>query len=363
MKAAICYEFGQPLRVEDVEIDAPCKGEVKVRLAATGICHSDVHLIRGEWGGDLPVVAGHEAAGVVEEVGDDVMLTQPGDRVVVSLIRSCGRCFYCATGSPQQCEGTFALQTESRLRTKRGVPLRQGLMTAAFAEYTIVDQSQVVPVPDDMPLDRAALLACGVITGVGAVTNIARVTPGSSVVVIGLGGVGLNAVQGAVLAGAFPIIALDVLDTKLVAARTFGASHAVNAGRADALSVVKDLTGGRRADYVFVTVGSPAAVAQGLTLVRREGTVAIVGIPDRGAGVPLGIAELVLTGKRVIGCLMGATRLRVDVPRLVALYQQGRLKLDELITARYPLEQINEAIAAMERGEALRNVVVFAPDA
>jgi NDMA-dependent alcohol dehydrogenase len=363
MKAAVCYEFGQPLRVEEVEIDAPRKGEVKVRLAATGICHSDVHLIRGEWGGDLPVVAGHEAAGVVEEVGDDVTLTHPGDRVVVSLIRSCGRCFYCATGSPQQCEGTFALQTESRLRTKRGVPLRQGLLTAAFAEYTIVDQSQVVPVPDDMPLDRAALLACGVITGVGAVTNIARVTPGSSVVVIGLGGVGLNAVQGAVLAGAFPIIALDVLDTKLVAARTFGASHAVNAVRADALSVVKDLTGGRRADYVFVTVGSPAAVAQGLTLVRREGTVAIVGIPDRGAGVPLGIAELVLTGKRVIGCLMGATRLRVDVPRLVALYQQGRLKLDELITARYPLEQINEAIAAMERGEALRNVVVFAPDA
>src|SRR5207248_5124899 len=259
MKAAICYEFGQPLCVEDVEIDAPRKGEVKVRLAATGICHSDVHLIRGEWGGDLPVVAGHEAAGVVEEVGDDVMLTQPGDRVVVSLIRSCGRCFYCATGSPQQCEGTFALQTESRLHTRRGEPLRQGLLTAAFAEYTIVDQSQVVPVPDDMPLDRAALLACGVITGVGAVTNIAGVTPGSSVVVIGLGGVGLNAVQGAVLAGAYPIIALDVLDTKLTAARTFGATHTANAGRVDALSVVKDLTGGRRADYVFVAVGSPAA--------------------------------------------------------------------------------------------------------
>src|SRR5205823_14171727 len=144
------------------------------------------------------------AAGVVDEVGDDVTLTQPGDRVVVSLIRSCGRCFYCATGAPQQCEGTFALETESRLHTKRGVPLRQGLLTAAFAEYTIVDQSQVVPVPDDMPLDRAALLACGVITGVGAVTNIARVTPGSSVVVIGLGGRGLHAGQGAVLAGPYP---------------------------------------------------------------------------------------------------------------------------------------------------------------
>src|SRR5437588_4147256 len=191
MKAAVCYEFGQPLRVEDVEIDAPRKGEVKVRLAATGICHSDVHLVRGEWGGDLPVVAGHEAAGVVEEVGDDVTLAQPGDRVVVSLIRSCGRCFYCATGAPQQCEGTFALETESRLHTKRGVPLRQGLLTAAFAEYTIVDQSQVVPVPDDMPLDRAALLASGGITVVGAVHNITRVTPGCSVVELGLCGGGV----------------------------------------------------------------------------------------------------------------------------------------------------------------------------
>src|SRR2546421_5472397 len=305
MKAAVCYEFGQPLRVEDVEIDAPRRGEGKVGLAATGICHSDVHLVRVEWGGELPVVAGHEAAGVVEEVGDDVTLTQPGDRVVVSLIRSCGRCFFCATGSPQQCEGTFALQTESRLHTRRGDPLHQGLRTAAFAEYTIVDQSQVVPVPDDMPLDRAALLACGVITGVGAVVNIARVTPGSSVVVIGSGGIGLNAVQGAVLAGAQPIIALDVLDTKLTAAQAFGATHTVNAGQADARAVVKDLTGGRGADYVFGTVGSPKAVAQGLTLVRREGTVGLVGIPERGASVPLEIARFVIDGKRVVGCLMG----------------------------------------------------------
>ena len=177
--------------------------------------------------------------------------------------------------------------------------------------------------------------------------------------VIGSGGIGLNAVQGAGLAGAQPIIALDVLDTKLSAARAFGATHTVNAGQADARAMVRDLTDGRGADYVFVTVGSPKAVAQGLTLVRREGTVGLVGIPERGASVPLEIADFVVAGKRVVGCLMGATRLRVDVPRVVALYQQGRLKLDELITARYPLEQINEAIAVMERGEALRNVIVF----
>ena len=183
MKAAVCYAFGQPLVVEDVEIDPPRQGEVKVRLAATAICHSDVHLIRGEWGGELPVVAGHEAAGVVEEIGEHVTLTKPGDPVVMSLLRSCGRCFFCTIGAPHLCEGAFALETESRLRNKRGEMLRQGINVAAFAEYAVVDQSQVVPIPADMPLDRAALLACGVITGLGAVVNTAHVAPESSVVV------------------------------------------------------------------------------------------------------------------------------------------------------------------------------------
>ena len=359
MKAAVCYEFGQPLVVEEVNIDPPQQGEVKVRLAATAICHSDVHLVRGEWGGDLPVVAGHEAAGVVEEVGQNVTLTKPGDAVVASLLRSCGRCFYCTTGSPHMCEGAFALETESRLRNKRGQSLRHGIRVAAFAEYAIVDQSQVVPISADMPLDRAALLACGVITGLGAVVNTAQVESGSSVVVIGAGGVGLNAVQGAVLAGAHPIIAMDILDTKLTAARAFGATHTINAGQKDAFQVVRELTYGRGADYVFVTVGNATAVAQSLKMIRWAGTVVIVGIPKEGATVPLPVGDLVWEGWRVIGSRMGSTRLSVDVPRLVELYLHGRLKLDELITARYPLEQINEAIEAMETGEALRNVIVF----
>ena len=359
MKAAVCYEFGKPLVVEEVNIDPPQQGEVKVRLAATAICHSDVHLIRGEWGGNLPVVAGHEAAGVVEEIGQDVTLTKPGDAVVVSLLWSCGRCFYCATGSPHMCKGTFALETESRLRNKRGQPLRHGIRVAAFAEYTIVDQSQVVPVPADMPLDLAALLACGVITGLGAVVNTAQIEPGSSVVVIGTGGVGLNAVQGAVLAGAHPIIAMDILDTKLTTARVFGATHTINAGQKDALQIVRELTYGRGADYVFVTVGSATALAQGLNMIRWAGTVVIVGIPKEGATLSLPIGDFVWEGRRIIGSRMGSTRLSVDVPRLVELYQHGRLKLDELITARYPLEQINEAIEAMETGEVQRNVIVF----
>jgi S-(hydroxymethyl)glutathione dehydrogenase / alcohol dehydrogenase len=360
MKAAVCYAFGQPLVVEEVELDPPQAGEVHVRLVATGICHSDVHLIRGEWGGDLPLVAGHEGAGVVEAIGPEVTLTRPGDHVVVSLLRSCGRCFFCQTGTPHLCSGSFASDTQDRLHNTRGEPVRRGFRTATFAEYTVVDQSQVVPVPADLPLDQAALLACGVITGLGAVVNTARVPPGSSVIVIGTGGVGLNAIQGAVLAGANPIIAVDRLDTKLQAARAFGATHTVNGAHHDAVAVIAELTSGRGAEYVFVTVGSTAAVAQGLRMIGKLGTLVIVGLPQQGASVPLTIDQLVNNGQRVVGSNMGSTRLSVDVPRLVDLYRHGRLKLDELITARYPLEQINAAIEAMERGEALRNVIVFA---
>ena len=359
MKAAVCYAFGEPLSVEEVEIDPPQSGEVKVRLAATAICHSDVHLVRGEWGGELPVVAGHESAGVVEEVGENVTLVRPGDAVVVSLLRACGRCFYCSTGLPHMCGARFALERESRLRNRRGETLHQGIRTAGFAEYAVVDQSQVVKVPSDMPLDRAALLACGVITGLGAVVNTARVGPGESVVVIGTGGVGLNAIQGAVLAGAHPIVAVDRLDVKLAAARAFGATHTINAAQQDPVAALRELTAGRGTDYAFVTVGSPAAAAQAMDMIRSAGTVVIVGIPQEGATVALSISDMVWHERRVIGSRMGSTRLSVDVPRLVELYRHGRLKLDELITARYPLEQINEAIVAMETGAALRNVIVF----
>ena len=250
--------------------------------------------------------------------------------------------------------------TESRLRNKRGETLAQGIKTAAFAECAVVDQSQVVQVPDDMPLDRASLLACGVITGLGAVVNTAQVRPESSVVVIGLGGVGLNALQGASLSGANPIIAIDLLDVKLEAARVFGATHAVKAHPPEAAEkMVRELTSGRGADYVFVTVGSSAAVAQANGLVRRQGTITLVGIPEASATVPMNVRDHVRNERRVIGSLMGSTRSSVEIPRLVQLYQSGRLKLDELITARYPLDRINEAIASTETGQALRNVIVF----
>jgi len=360
MKAAVCYEFGKSLTIEELELDPPKKGEVKVHLAATAICHSDLHALRGEGSAHVPFVAGHEAAGLVEEVGESVSLTKPGDRVVVCLMRSCGRCFYCTLGFPHLCEGDFALNKESRLRNKRGEVVNQGMRTAAFAEYCIVDQSQVVRVPENMPLDRASLLACGVITGLGAVINTAQVETGSSVVVIGTGGVGLNAVQGAALAGAHPIIAIDLLDNKLKAARAFGATHTMNAVEREATEkAVKELTSGRGADYVFVTVGSAAAVAQALSLTRKRGSVIIVGMPAPGATASFQVNPFVRGEQRIIGSFMGSTRVGISVPRLIDLYQHGRLKLDELITGRYPLERINEAIEAVEKGQALRNVIVF----
>jgi len=360
VKAAVCYQFNQPLSVEEVEIDPPGFGEVKVRMVAAAICHSDIHFIRGERDARPPLVVGHEGAGVVEEIGPGVTLVNPGDAVALSLLRSCGRCFFCARGESYLCEGEFALNSESRLRNQRGHSLYDGgLGASAFAECAVVDQSQLAPIPADVPLECAALLACGVITGLGAVVNTARVPPGSSVVVIGTGGVGLNAVQGAALAGARIIVALDTVEAKLRAAHEFGATHSVQVGRDDPLEAVRDLTGRRGADYAFVTVGSALAVEQGLALLRRAGTLVVVGLPGPGVTAALPIREFAWAGQRILGSCMGSTRLSVDIPWLIDLYRQGRLKLEELITARYPLEGINDAIAVVERGEARRNVINF----
>jgi S-(hydroxymethyl)glutathione dehydrogenase/alcohol dehydrogenase len=362
MRAAICYAYDEPLRVEEVRLDPPQPGEVQVRISAVAVCHSDVHRIRGEWKGRLPIVVGHEAAGIVEQSGAGVVGVQLGDRVAVSLLRSCGRCAACLSGSPHLCEGSFAIGPESRLHTLDGTPLLHGLNTAAFAEAVVVDQSQVVRVPDALPLDRAALLACGVITGVGAVVNTAQMRPGASVVIIGTGGVGLNAVQGARIAGAEQIIALDILDHKLATATSFGATATINSAQTDVRQAVRDLTQGRGADYVFVTVGNAQAITQSLGLLRMGGTAVIVGLPPRDALAQISPFDLAAKGQRILGSYMGSSRLAIDVPWLARLYLQGRLKLDELITGRYSLDQINEAIESMERGEALRNVIMF-PDA
>jgi len=358
MKAAVCRAFGEPLVIEEVALDAPGTGEVAVDLAACAICHSDIIFADGGWGGQLPAVYGHEAAGVVRQVGQGVVSIRPGDHVVVTLIRSCGHCGSCAEGEPVTCETAFARDAQSPLHRANGDALLQGLRTAAFAEAVVVDASQVVVIPPAVPLDAASLLACGVITGFGAVTNTAGLRPGSTAVVIGAGGVGLNAVQGAAISGARMVIALDLVPGKLAAARRFGATHGVNAGAPDAVEQVRRLTG-RGADYVFVTVGAKAAIPQALAMAARSGTIVLVGMPASGVTVAVDPGDIAHNNLRILGSKMGGAHIQADIPKLVGLYQQGRLKLDELISGRYPLAQINEAIASARSGEALRNVIVF----
>ena len=237
MKAAVCYEYGKPLVVEEIDIDPPQKSEVKVRIAATAVCHSDIHLIRGEFRGvNLPIVPGHESSGYVEEVGEGVTSVKPGDAVCIMLMSPCGKCHYCITGRPHLCTTKWALDTESRMHNKRGQRIGTSMKGAGNSEYAVVAESQLIQIPADMPMDCAALLSCGFTTGFGAVINRAQVKPYNSVVIIGTGGVGLSAVQGAAISGAYPIIAVDILDNKLQAAKTFGATHTVNSRSQDAIA-------------------------------------------------------------------------------------------------------------------------------
>jgi S-(hydroxymethyl)glutathione dehydrogenase/alcohol dehydrogenase len=360
MKAAVCRKFGAPLEIEEVELAPLSNAEVRVQIKACAICHSDVHFAEGAWGGELPAIYGHEAAGIVDAVGAGVSRVKIGDPVVVTLVRSCGRCPCCSQGYYGSCEAPFPRDAESPLRSKHdGTAISHGMSTAAFAEYAQVDASQVVAFPSDVPFDRAALLACGVITGLGAVVNTAQVPVGSSVVVIGTGGVGLNAVQGAALAGARVIIAVDISDAKLEAAREFGATHTLNPNKVDLRKRVKALTGRRGADFAFVTVGVKEAADQAVRLIARGGAVVLVGMPALGVKSEFDVLLLADNSQRILGSKMGRSNIQIDIPKLIDLYKQGRLKLDELITAHYPLEDINEAIASVNRGEAIRNVIVF----
>jgi S-(hydroxymethyl)glutathione dehydrogenase / alcohol dehydrogenase len=359
MRAAVCRAFGEPLVVEDLELDPPRAGEVRVRVAACAICHSDIAFAEGAWGGELPAVYGHEAAGVVEEVGSSVGRVASGDRVVVSLLRSCGRCFFCVREQEHLCEGEFPADREGGLRTRDGEPVLQAMHTASFAEEVVVDQSQLAVVPETLAFDVASLLGCGVVTGIGAVSERAAVPAGASVVVVGTGGVGLNSIQGALLAGADPIVAVDVSPAKREAALLFGATHTLDPAAGDPAEAVRELTGGRGADFVFVTVGRASVIESGLQLVRRGGTLVVVGMPPSDESFRVVAVDLAHDDVRIVGTKVGSARLDVAVPRFVELYEQGLLRLDELISGRYPLDRINDAIADANAGDALRNVIVF----
>ena len=357
IKAAVCHEFGKPLTIEEVELRAPENGEVEVKLSACAICHSDISYMDGGWGGSLPAVYGHEAAGAVTSVGPNVQGVSVGDRVVVTLIRSCGGCPSCSGGHPYSCETGYD-GDQGPLKTAAGGKLHQAMACGAFAERVVVDQSQVVIVPDDVALDAASLLACGVITGIGAVVNAARVRAGEDVVVIGAGGVGLNAIQGARIAGARRIVAVDMSEGKLAMAREFGATDGVLATSADPAKEAIDLLG-RRADWVFVTVGSAKAYDQAINYIGRRGNIVLVGMPHTGQSSSYELGNLAAWSQGMVGSKMGNTVIKRDIPWMVDMYRQGRLKLDELISKRWSLDQINEAIADTKSGSAKRNVIIF----
>ncbi len=358
IKAAVCHAFGAPLRIEEIRLRAPETGEVQVTLGAVAICHSDISYAEGAWGGSLPAVYGHEAAGVVTALGPGVSGLKAGDSVVVTLIRACGCCASCAGGQPTLCQ-TTPDGTAGPIATADGGKLNQAMACGAFAEKVVVAASQVVRIADEIPKDAASLIACGVITGVGAVVNAAGLRAGQDVVVIGAGGVGLNAIQGARIAGARRIVAVDMSAEKLETAQDFGATHGVLATEAKPWKASAQALGGRGADAVIVTVGAIPAYDQAPRYLGYGGKVVIVGMPHSGAQSSYEPVILAAVGQSMVGSKMGDVVIQRDIPWMVDLYAQGRLKLDELISGRWRLDQINEAIADTKSGSARRNVILF----
>ena len=360
MKAAVMHEAHAPLVIEDVHIDDPGPREVLIKTAACGVCHSDLHFIEGLYPTQMPIVLGHEAAGVVEKVGSLVDYVQPGDHVITCLSAFCGTCEYCITGHLSLCTkvGLNRGQDENpRLGTK-AAPVHQFANLSAFAEQMLVHENALVKVDKDMPLDRAALIGCGVTTGVGAVQNTARIHAGETVAVIGCGGVGLSAINGAYIAGASRIIAVDLSATKLNIAKEFGATDVVNPADGDVAKQVRNLTGGEGVHHAFEAIGLKQTAEDAFRMIRPGGTATIVGMIPVGTRVELHGPEF-LREKKMQGSNMGSNRFRIDMPRYVDFYRQGRLKLDEMVSQRIGLADVNEAFVEMKRGNIARSVIVF----
>lgn len=360
MKAAVFHGPQQPLTIEEVEIDQPQEREVLVRTVASGVCHSDLHFVDGFYPYPAPAVLGHEAAGVVEQVGRAVTYLKPGDHVIACLSVFCGLCEQCMSGHPNRCSNRAATQRprdgKQRLSLK-GAPMRQFADLSAYAEKMLVHENALVKIRDDMPLDRAALIGCGVTTGVGAALNTAKVEPGSTVAVFGTGGVGLAAVQGARIAGARMIIAVDKFEHKLATAKRLGATHAVDASSSDPVEEIRKLTGGG-VDYSFEAIGLKQVAEQCFDCLAPGGTATIIGMIPVGQKVEIDGSKL-LTERKVQGTNMGSNRFRIDMPNYIDFYLQGRLNLDDMITRRGKLEDVNEAFRAMKAGEVARTVLMF----
>ncbi len=363
MKAAVLYEYKQPLVVEELELDEPKAGEVLVKIGAAGICRSDRHFMHGDARISLPVVLGHEGAGTVEAVGPGVTLTKPGDQVILSFVPACGRCKFCLEGRSNLCDAhmaTGANMLDGTCRLHKGDQYIHHMgKVACFAEYAVVPETGCVPLSRPLPMDKAAMIGCCVPTGVGAALFSAKVQPGSTVAVVGCGGVGLNVIMGAGLVNASKIIAVDIRESQLEFAMKFGATHTVNAADRDPVAQVKELTGGLGADYTFEVFGSSETIKAAYDMCRKGGTVTVVGIAPAGAEASINAVDLVRYERTVRGTYYGSARSRTDMPMLADLYLTGKLNLDDLVVRYYTLDQVNEAYADLDRGEVGRGAVMF----
>ena len=362
--AAVLYESAQPMVIEEVEVLPPQAGEVMVRMKAAGVCHSDLHVMKGDLPMPVPIILGHEGAGVVEEAGPGVTSVAPGDHVVPIWRASCGRCDFCLKGRPALCDMGTAMRFtglmpdgNTRFRSAGGRSIRHYAGVSTFSSLSTMPEAAVVRIDPAFPLWKAALISCGVITGVGAVTHAAKVPPGSSVAVFGCGGIGLNIIQGARMVSAGPVIAVDAHPGKEAHARRMGAAHFINAAECDAVQAVKDLTGGRGVDYAFEAIGQPRAIEQAYDSLKKGGTCVVSGICRADARAAINVNQLVYAEKTLRGTLYGSTRPRIDVVNLMRLHESGALQLDELLTRTWRLEQINEAYEALERGEVARSLI------
>ena len=361
MKAAVFHEPKLPLSIEDVELDKPQDREVLIKTVASGVCHSDLHFVEGLYPYAAPAVLGHEAAGIIEEVGKQVTYVKPGDHVICCLSVFCGNCEQCMSGHPNRCSNKAATQRKPGDKpriSQKGQPVNQFLDISSYCEKMLLHENAVVKIREDLPLDRAALIGCGVTTGVGAVLNTAKIEPGSTVAVFGAGGVGLAAIQGARIAGARKIIAVDMFEGKLAMAKRLGATDTVDASSSDAVDEIRKLTDGAGVNYSFEAIGLKKVAEQAFLAIKPGGTATVIGMIPVGQKVELD-GYMFLTERKLQGSNMGSNRFRIDMPKYIDFYLQGRLNLDDMISQRRKLEDVNDAFRAMKAGEVARTVLMF----
>ncbi|MFL5629474.1 MAG: Zn-dependent alcohol dehydrogenase [Ktedonobacteraceae bacterium] len=362
-KAAVLYEAGQPAVIEEITLEPPHQGEVLVRMEAAGVCHSDLHVRDGTLPEPMPIVLGHEGTGVVTEVGSAVTGLRPGDRVVLTLVPACGHCYFCQRGEPHMCLTSGAMAARGVLRDgttrlrSRDRTLYHFNSVSCFSEYVVVPQEGAVKIPPDIPVEIAALLGCAVVTGVGAVERTAGVRPGESVAVVGCGGVGLNVIQAASLSGAYPIIAIDIRSDKIDLARTFGASHGINAREQDVVATVREIVD-YGVDWAFEVLGHPRTIEQAWELIRPGGTVVVVGLSPKGSKVTLPAFDFI-SEKNIRGCFYGSSRFHADVPMILNRIQAGRMRIEGMVSHRVPLEELESAFNRLRNGDGARTILRF----